>query len=104
MCVYPKNLEETLSIFGENGTVVLGGLAVNKIETWRFRDEEEDEEEKLKQWQKEGPDTVYGYGHTPLFADMIEAVRDNRKPYVDGVEGKRGMEIILRAYESVKNN
>lgn len=102
VCVYPKNLEETLSIFGEKGTVVIGGLAVNKIETWRFADGDREEEEKLKQWQIEEPDTVYGYGHTPLFSDMIEAIKNNRKPYVDGIEGKKGMEIILMAYESSK--
>lgn len=104
VCVYPKNLEETLSIFGQKGTVVIGGLAVNKIETWRFAEGDSEEEEKLKRWQIEDPDTVYGYGHTPLFRDMIEAIKSNRKPYVDGVEGKKGMEIILMAYESSKKS
>ncbi|MBC2580243.1 Gfo/Idh/MocA family protein [Clostridium sp. DJ247] len=98
-CVYPKNLEETLSIFGESGTVCIGGLAVNKIETWKFADNKDSEDEILKA-QEEDPDSVYGFGHTPLFKDMIDAVNDNREPLVNGEEGKKGMAIILAAYKS----
>lgn len=98
-CVYPKNLEETLSIFGEKGTVCIGGLAVNKIETWRFGDNIDSEEEVLK-GQEGDPDTVYGFGHTPLFKDMIYAIKDNREPLINGDEGKKGMSIILAAYKS----
>lgn len=100
-CVYPKNLEETLSIFGEKGTVIIGGLAVNRIKTWRFADGFDNEEEILKQ-QKEDPETVYGQGHTPLFKDMIDAIKNNREPLINGEEGKKGMEIILAAYKSQK--
>jgi predicted dehydrogenase len=98
-CVYPKNLEETLSIFGEKGTVAIGGLAVNKIETWRFSDNLDNEEE-IVQNQDKDPDTVYGYGHTPLFKDMIDAIRQDREPIVCGEEGKKGMALILGAYKS----
>lgn len=100
-CVYPKNLEETLSIFGEHGTVCIGGLAVNKIETWRFADGKDSEEEMLKT-QEEDPDTVYGFGHTPLFKDMIDSINNNRQPLISGEEGKKGMSIILAAYKSRK--
>jgi predicted dehydrogenase len=100
-CVYPKNLEETLSIFGEKGAVVIGGLAVNRIETWRFADGLDNEDEILKQ-QEGDPETVYGHGHTPLFKDMIEAIKNDRPPLINGVEGKKGMEIILAAYKSQK--
>lgn len=98
-CVYPKNLEETLSIFGEKGTVCIGGLAVNKIETWRFEDGKDEEEEILLN-QDGDPDTVYGFGHTPLFKDMIDAVKEDREPYISGEEGKKGLSIILAAYKS----
>ncbi|MCX7885284.1 MAG: Gfo/Idh/MocA family oxidoreductase [Caloramator sp.] len=100
-CVYPKNLEETLSIFGEKGTAVIGGLAVNRVETWRFSDGKDSEEEILKQ-QDADPDTVYGHGHTPLFKDMIDAIKNDREPLINGQEGKKGMEIILAAYKSQK--
>lgn len=98
-CVYPKNLKETLDIFGEKGTVSIGGIAVNKIDVWKFEDEKEDEEKVIKN-NVENPDTVYGFGHTLLFKDMIEAVRNYREPYINGVEGKKAMSIILAAYKS----
>lgn len=98
-CVYPKNLEETLSIFGETGTVSIGGLAVNSIETWKFADDKDSEEEILKQQQGD-PDSVYGFGHTPLFKDMIDAINMDREPLINGEEGMKGMSIILAAYKS----
>lgn len=98
-CVYPKNLEETLSVFGETGTVAIGGLAVNSIETWKFADNLDSEEDILKAQQGD-PDSVYGFGHTPLFKDMIDAINMNREPLINGEEGKKGMAIILAAYKS----
>lgn len=99
-CVYPKNLEETLSVFGEKGTACIGGLAVNKIETWRFEDGEENEEENILKSQEGDPDTVYGFGHIPLFKDMIDAINNDTTPLISGEEGKKGMSIILAAYKS----
>jgi len=98
-CVYPGNLEETLSIFGETGTVCLGGIAVNKIETWRFADDMDTKPEILKQNQGD-PDSVYGIGHTPLYKDMIDAINMNREPLINGKQGKKAMAIILAAYKS----
>ncbi|HRW94049.1 MAG TPA: Gfo/Idh/MocA family oxidoreductase, partial [Thermotogota bacterium] len=77
--VYPKNLEETLSIFGEKGTVVIGGLAVNRIQTWRF-----DGEEQHPFMELPDPKTVYGNGHVPLFQDFVGAIRGGREPFVSG--------------------
>lgn len=94
-CVYPKNLEETLSIFGEKGTVVIGGLAVNEIKTWQFADERDyDKEDGSTE-----VDSVYGKGHTPLYKDFIDAINEGREPLVSGKEGKKALEIILKAYE-----
>lgn len=98
-CVYPKNLEETLSVFGEKGTVCIGGLAVNKIESWRFGDEKDNEDEILEAQQGD-PDSVYGFGHTPLFKDLIDSVKDHREPLINGEQGKKAMSIILAAYKS----
>lgn len=98
-CVYPKNLEETLSIFGEKGTVCIGGLAVNKIETWRIEGSQEKEEDILSA-QESDPDSVYGFGHTALFKDVVESIVEDREPLVSGVEAKKPLEIILAAYKS----
>jgi UDP-N-acetyl-2-amino-2-deoxyglucuronate dehydrogenase len=95
VCVYPKNLEEKLSIFGEKGTVVIGGLAVNHMETWRFHGEELTEE-------RVDPPSVYGFGHQALYKDFVEAIRDNRKPYISAEDGKTAVEIILAIYKSMK--
>lgn len=102
--IYPKNLNETLSIFGEKGSVVIGGLAVNKIETWRFADSEAvgDTEAVVLDPEAKDPPTVYGFGHTALFADVIDAIENNREPLVSGKKGKKALEIILAIYESQK--
>ena len=102
--VYPKNLNETLSIFGEKGTAVIGGLAVNKIETWRFSDSElvGDTEEKVLDPNAIDPPTVYGFGHTALFKDFVHAIKENREPLISGEKGKKALDIILAIYESQK--
>lgn len=102
--VFPKNLNETLSLFGEKGTVVIGGLAVNKIETWRFSDSENvgDTEENVLDPNLKDPPTVYGFGHTALFKDFFDAIKEKREPLVSGESGKKALEIILAIYKSQK--
>lgn len=99
--IYPRNLEETLYIFGEKGTVKAGGQSVNRIDEWRFSDQLDDPETVIKQFG-ENPPNVYGYGHTPLYADMIEAVEQNREPYVNGEAGRRALELVLAIYKSAQ--
>lgn len=96
--VYPRNLEETLYLFGENGTVKIGGTSTNNIDVWNFADESE-ADQKNKGLQ-EATSNVYGNGHTSLYADVIDAVENNRKPYVDAVAGRNAVEMILAIYKS----
>lgn len=98
--VYPKNLEETLYLFGETGTVKIGGTSTNNIDVWDFADEAEDDA-KNKGLQ-EATSNVYGNGHTSLFADVIDAIEHDRKPYVDAVAGRNALEMILAIYKSQK--
>lgn len=102
--IYPKNLNETLSLFGEKASVVIGGLAVNKIETWRFEDANEvgDTEDKVLDPLAKDPPSVYGFGHTALYADFIDAIEQDREPLVNGEAGKKALEIILAIYKSQK--
>ena len=96
--VYPKNLEETLYLFGETGTVKLGGTSTNNIDVWNFADESEaDEKNKCLE---EATSNVYGNGHTSLFADVMDAIKNDRKPYVDAVAGRNALEMILAIYLS----
>lgn len=98
--VYPKNLEETLYLFGENGTVKLGGKSTNNIDVWDFADETE--EDSKNKGLEEATSNVYGNGHTSLYADVIDAIKNNRKPYVDAYAGKNALELVLAIYKSQK--
>ena len=98
--VYPRNLEETLYVFGESGTVKVGGTSTNNIDVWEFADETEaDSEAKGLQ---EATSNVYGNGHTALYADMVDAIENDRAPYVDAVAGRNALEIVLAIYKSQK--
>ena len=96
--VYPQNLEETLYLFGENGTVKLGGKSTNNIDVWNFKDETEADEKN--KGLEEQTSNVYGNGHTSLYADVIDAINNDRKPYVDAVAGRNALEMILAIYKS----
>lgn len=97
--LYPRNLEETLYLFGEKGTVKAGGQSVNRIEEWRFSDALDIPQAVIAQFT-ENPPNVYGFGHNPLYADVIEAIEQDRKPYVDAEAGKRALELVLAIYKS----
>ena len=98
--VFPTNLEETLYIFGESGTVVIGGGSANEIKTWQFADVRAGDEERVG-FIEEVTD-VYGNGHKLLYADVIEAITDGRRPYVDAKDGRAALEIVLAMYKSQK--
>lgn len=99
--IYPKNLEETLYLFGERGTVKAGGKSVNIIEEWLFSDGLDDAQ-AVKAAYAENPPNVYGYGHTPLYADVASAIREGRSPAIDGEAGRRALELVLAIYKSAK--
>ncbi len=99
--VYPQNLEETLYIFGETGTVKIGGKSTNNIDVWDFADETE--KDSANKHLEEATSNVYGNGHTSLYADMIDAIKKDRKPYVDAVAGRNALEMVLAIYKSQKD-
>lgn len=93
--VFPRNLEETLTIFGELGTVKLGGASLNRIEHWNFAGSSTPADDT-----DEMPPDVYGFGHTPLYAEFMDAIVSGRKPYIAAEDGKRAMELVLAMYKS----
>ena len=99
--VYPENLEETLYLFGETGTVKLGGTSTNNIDVWQFADETDDDNKN--KGLEEATSNVYWNGHTSLYADMIDAIENDRKPYVDAVAGRNALELVLAIYQSQKD-
>lgn len=97
--IYPSNLEETLYIFGEKGTVKAGGEAVNLIEEWRFSDYLDEPDVIIKEFS-ECPPNVYGFGHTKIYADVVDAITNDRQPLVDAYAGKMALELVLAIYKS----
>lgn len=97
--IYPKNLEETLSIFGSSGTVCIGGIAVNKMEAWRLAG---DDEAAILADQDKEPPNVYGFGHAYIIQDFMQAVTEGKELAISGEEGRKALEIILAIYHSVK--
>lgn len=98
--VYPQNLEETLYVFGEKGTVKVGGKSTNNIDVWQFADEDDTDSQKRE--LQEQTSNVYGNGHSSLYGDMIKAIQENRKPYVDAMAGRNALELVLAIYKSQK--
>ena len=98
--VYPKNLEESLFLFGETGTVRVGGKSTTDIEVWDFADHKPEDEGLVG--MKEPTSNIYGNGHTALFRDVIQAIEEDRAPYVDAHAGRRALELVLAIYKSQK--
>jgi UDP-N-acetyl-2-amino-2-deoxyglucuronate dehydrogenase len=101
----PDNLEGSLSLLGENGTVVVGGIAVNELLTWKFHEEKPGDEQIRANVSQVVPN-VYGHGHTPNIADVITAVKTGVKPpfVVDGEEGLKNIRLLTALYESAARN
>jgi predicted dehydrogenase len=97
--IYPKNLEETLYLFGERGTIKAGGKSVNIIEEWIFADKLDNPEEAKVKYQK-NPPTVYGFGHTLLYRNVADSIKNHTVPYVTAEDGRRELELVLDIYKS----
>jgi len=102
MLTYPKNLEGSITVLGENGTVRIGGIAVNDIQHWEF-DKPKDYDDSVKEVSYQTT-SVYGFGHELYYNNIIEALRGNARPETDGREGLKSLEILIAAYLSAKND
>jgi UDP-N-acetyl-2-amino-2-deoxyglucuronate dehydrogenase len=101
MLTYPKNLEGSITILGEKGTVRVGGVAVNDIQHWEF-DEPKDYDNKIKEANYQTT-SVYGFGHPLYYNNVIEVLRGNAEPETDGREGLKSLEILIAAYLSARD-
>ncbi len=97
----PKDLEGSISILGEKGSVVIGGFAVNKMESWAFEEELEGDTTVLEQFSV-NPPNVYGFGHQAYYEHVVECISDGGKNLVDGLQGRKSIELISAIYESVE--
>lgn len=100
MLTYPKNMEGSISILGDRGTVKLGGVAVNRFEKWEFADYDDDD--KLVLESNYEPPNVYGFGHLAYYRNVIDALRGKTEPNTDGRSGRKSLELILAIYKSAR--
>lgn len=97
----PKDLEGSISVLGENGTVVIGGFAVNEMKTWQFDHEAEGDDEVIEKYSV-NPPNVYGFGHQAYYEHVVDYVLNGGTNIVDGLQGRRSLELINAIYESVE--
>jgi UDP-N-acetyl-2-amino-2-deoxyglucuronate dehydrogenase len=95
----PEDLEGSLSLLGENGSVVLGGHAVNRVNYWKFS-EERPEDATIQQHCSQEVPNVYGRGHGPYLANVIDVIVHRQPGLVEGEEGKKNVQILTALYES----
>ena len=101
MLTYPKNLEGSITILGEKGSVRVGGVAVNDIQLWEFEDSKDyDSMVKNANYQTT---SVYGFGHPLYYANVIDVLKNNADPETDGREGLKSLEVIIAAYLSARD-
>ncbi len=98
----PRDLEGSLSILGEKGSVVIEGFSVNKLKTWNFENETEDERVAIIKDNSENPPNIYGFGHNRYLEHVITCIKDGKKALVDGLEGRKSLELINAMYESAE--
>jgi UDP-N-acetyl-2-amino-2-deoxyglucuronate dehydrogenase len=101
MLTYPKNLEGSITIIGEKGTVRVGGVAVNEIQHWEF--EEPHEDDKHVDAASYETTSVYGFGHPVYYDNVIKTLRGEAEPETDGREGLRSLEVLIAAYKSARD-
>jgi UDP-N-acetyl-2-amino-2-deoxyglucuronate dehydrogenase len=101
MLTYPKNLEGSITIIGERGTVKVGGVAVNKIEHWEFADSHPDDEQVASASYE--TTSVYGFGHPAYYENVIQSLRGEAVPDTDGREGLNSLEILIATYLSARD-
>ncbi len=100
MNTFPKNWEGSITVMGEKGSVKIGGIAVNKVEHWEFK--EYDDDDKLIETTFTDPTSVYGYGHLGFLRNVVDVLHKKAEPNTDGRSGRKSLEIILAMYKSAK--
>jgi UDP-N-acetyl-2-amino-2-deoxyglucuronate dehydrogenase len=97
----PTDLEGSLSILGEKGMVEIAGFAVNQIRHWRFVDELPSDKDVIEKFSV-NPPNVYGFGHQAYYQHVVDCLTNQSAALVDGLEGRRSLELITALYESIE--
>lgn len=101
MLTYPKNLEGSITVLGEKGTVRIGGVAVNEIQHWEFAEPDLDDE-KIKGASYQTT-SVYGFGHPLYYDNVLKVLRGEAEPETDGREGLKSLEVLIAIYLSARD-
>jgi len=102
MLTYPKNYEGSITLLGEKGTVRIGGVAVNEVQHWEFEDARpEDEDIKAENY---ATTSVYGFGHVPYYANVIDCLQGKPAEITDGRSGLACLELLIAAYRSARDD
>tara|TARA_R110000772_G_scaffold124985_1_gene231611 strand:+ start:888 stop:1937 length:1050 start_codon:yes stop_codon:yes gene_type:complete len=101
MLTYPKNLEGSITVLGEKGSVRIGGVAVNDIQIWDFEDEK-DYDQNIQEANYETT-SVYGFGHPLYYSNVIDVLQGKCEPETDGREGLKSLEVLIAAYISARD-
>lgn len=99
--VRPRDLEGSISVLGEKGTVEIGGFAVNKMKVWSFTEPLPGDEEVMESFSV-NPPNVYGFGHQAYYEHVVDCITNGKQHLVDGLEGRKSLELISAIYESIE--
>ncbi len=97
----PHDLEGSISILGEKGTVEIGGFAVNQVKVWQFQHQTTADEAVMKQYSV-NPPNIYGFGHQAYYEHVVDCIVNDKQQLVDGFEGRRSLELVTAMYESIE--
>ncbi|HEY4749271.1 MAG TPA: Gfo/Idh/MocA family oxidoreductase [Steroidobacteraceae bacterium] len=97
----PTDLEGSISLLGELGSVEIGGFAVNEIRVWKFVQPDAQDAKVMSDYSV-NPPNVYGFGHQAYYEHVIDCIRNDKQQLVDGLEGRKSLELISAIYESIE--
>ena len=99
--IRPKDLEGSISILGETGSVEVGGFAVNEMKTWNFSATLDGDSDVIEKYSV-NPPNVYGFGHQAYYEHVVDCLDNNTAQLVDGLQGRKSLELINAIYESIE--
>lgn len=99
--IRPKDLEGSLSVLGEHGSVEIAGFAVNELKHWNFSSKHDSDEDVIAKYSV-NPPNVYGFGHKEYYDHVVDSIQNDKKHLVDGLEGRKSLELINAIYESIE--
>ena len=99
--IRPKDLEGSISVLGETGSVEIGGFAVNEMKTWNFSEKTAEDESVIEKYSV-NPPNVYGFGHQAYYEHVVDCIQNKTPQLVDGLKGRKSLELINAIYESIE--